>query len=91
MSNTELKKKEEKELKLKQFVQEADEISILEVSDTNAQKTNATSDKPKGTFKSEISMLEDSLDKNAESSKKEKSPKPPKSLKLNIDEDKSDE
>ena len=45
MSNTELKKKEEKELKLKQFVQEADEISILEVSDTNAQKSNATSDK----------------------------------------------
>ena len=36
-------------------------------------------------------MLEDSLDKNAESNKKEKSSKPPKSLKLNIDEDKSDE
>ena len=49
--------------------------------------TPSTSDKqPKGSFKSEISMLEESLDKTVES--KTKSPKPPRSLKLNIDEDK---
>lgn len=35
MATTEVQKKEEKELTLKQFVEEADDISILEISDSS--------------------------------------------------------
>lgn len=42
LSNTELQKKEEKESKLKQFVEEADDVSTLELSDSSVQVKSKT-------------------------------------------------